>query len=59
MLILERRCGEAIYINDDIKLTIYYYQGTQVKMGIEAPRHINIVRKELIQTQKKNTANTP
>ncbi len=59
MLILERQCGEAIHINDDIKLTIYYYKGTQVKLGIEAPRHVNIIRKELIQTSEKTPVNTP
>ncbi len=48
MLILERHSGESIHINDDIKLTIYYNKGSQIKMGIEAPRHISIMREELL-----------
>lgn len=54
MLILERHSGETICINDDIKLTVYYHKGSQVKIAIDAPRHINIVREELLDpTDKK------
>ncbi|MCK5649422.1 MAG: carbon storage regulator [Gammaproteobacteria bacterium] len=53
MLILARHSGESIRINDDIKLTIYYHHGSQVKIGIEAPRHISIMREELLNSVKK------
>jgi carbon storage regulator len=55
MLILERHSGESIHINDDIKLTIYYNKGSQIKMGIEAPRHISIMREELLESKKGKT----
>ena len=58
MLILVRNSGESIYIDDDIKLTIYYSQGTQIKMAIEAPSNINIVRKELLDSVKKDSSST-
>ena len=58
MLILERHSGESILINDDTKLTIYYNKGSQVKIGIDAPRHVSIMREELltaINNEKKST----
>lgn len=64
MLILERHSGESILINDDTKLTIYYNKGTQIKIGIDAPRHLNIMREELLTSNKNEKsaskkANTP
>jgi len=50
MLILERHSGESIQINNDTKLTIYYNKGSQIKIGIDAPRCVSIVREELVKT---------
>jgi carbon storage regulator len=52
MLVLTRRLGEAITISDNIKLVIVDLDGTQVKIGIEAPRDVEIFREELYEKIK-------
>ncbi|ASI36290.1 MULTISPECIES: carbon storage regulator CsrA [Exiguobacterium] len=47
MLVLKRKTGEAIQIGDDIELTVLAIEGDQIKLGIDAPRHIDIHRKEI------------
>ena len=49
MLILTRRSGETILIGDDIEVTVMRVSGNQVRIGIEAPRDVPIVREELDQ----------
>ena len=47
MLILARRIGETIMINDDIKVTVLGIQGSHVRIGISAPKEVPIMREEL------------
>lgn len=47
MLILTRRSGESIYIDDDIKITVLSVQGKQVKLGLEVPADTTVYREEL------------
>ncbi|MGI6550527.1 MAG: carbon storage regulator CsrA [Syntrophomonadales bacterium] len=47
MLILTRKLDEAILIGDDIRITIVEIQGDKVKLGIEAPRELSVLREEL------------
>jgi carbon storage regulator len=47
MLLLTRRVGETIVIGDDIRITITDVRGMQVRVGIEAPRHIPVHREEV------------
>lgn len=47
MLILTRKLGERIAIGDDIVVTLLEIKGSQVKLGIEAPRNISIHRQEV------------
>jgi carbon storage regulator len=47
MLILTRKLDEAILIGEDIKITIVEIQGDKVKLGIEAPRQLAVLREEV------------
>ncbi len=47
MLTLTRRSGERIRIGQDILITIKEIHGNQVKIGIEAPRSVQVFREEL------------
>lgn len=47
MLILNRRPGESIAIGDQILVTVVEVSGDRVKIGIEAPQRIVILRQEL------------
>ena len=57
MLVLTRKLKEAIQIGDDIEITVLAIQGDQVKLGITAPKHIDIHRKEVyLAIQAENNA---
>lgn len=47
MLVLTRKNQEAIRIGDDIEIKIIGIEGDQVKVGISAPKHVDIYRQEL------------
>lgn len=56
MLILTRKKDQTIKIGDDIEITITAVEGEQVKIGISAPKHVEIHRKEVYETiQKENS----
>jgi carbon storage regulator len=47
MLVLSRKQGEKVRIDDDITLTVLSVRGNVLKLGIEAPREVRIIRSEL------------
>jgi carbon storage regulator len=47
MLILTRRCGEALAIGDDIQVVVLGVKGNQVRIGVEAPRTVAVDRAEI------------
>ncbi len=47
MLVLSRKTGERIMIGDQITITVVRIGPNNVRIGIEAPREMNIVREEL------------
>ncbi|MGP1522578.1 carbon storage regulator CsrA [Treponema sp.] len=57
MLILSRKINEKIKIGDDITLTIIEVRGDQVKIGVEAPKHVKVFRQEVFEAiQDENRA---
>ncbi|MFD0617377.1 carbon storage regulator CsrA [Paenibacillus sp. GCM10027629] len=49
MLILTRKKGQSIIINDEIEIIISAVEGDQVKVGINAPKSMKIYRKEVVE----------
>jgi carbon storage regulator len=47
MLVLSRKTGERILIGDDVTITVIRVGPNAVRLGFEAPKHLNIVREEL------------
>jgi len=47
MLVLSRKAGERIWIGDDISVTVVRITGGGVRIGIEAPTEMPVVREEL------------
>ncbi|MBW7652085.1 carbon storage regulator CsrA [Anoxybacillus sp. ST4] len=57
MLVLTRKLKEAIHIGDDIEVVVLAIDGDQVKLGIRAPKHIDVHRKEIyLAIQQENNA---
>ncbi|MBF0143175.1 MAG: carbon storage regulator CsrA [Magnetococcales bacterium] len=55
MLILTRRIGESLNIGDDIKITLLGIKGNQVRIGIDAPRDVEVHREEIYDKIKRET----
>ena len=47
MLVLTRKIGESIKINDDVKITVIEVKGKNIRIGIEAPKETKIYREEV------------
>jgi carbon storage regulator len=62
MLVLTRKLGESIAIDDHIKITVVQIKGKQVRLGIQAPKETKIHREEVysaIQDQNKEAVSAP
>lgn len=56
MLVLTRKLGESIAIDDNIKIVVVQIKGKQVRLGIKAPQETKIHREEVYQAiQDQNT----
>jgi carbon storage regulator len=61
MLILSRRPGESLTIGDNIVVTVVSINGNQIRLGIEAPREVRVLRDEIykaIREENQAAANT-
>lgn len=53
MLVLSRKLNEKIVIDDQIEITVVGIENGKVQLGIEAPKEIDIMRKELLEDVKE------
>jgi carbon storage regulator len=56
MLILTRRIGEAVIIDDQISVTVLSINGAQVRVGVNAPRDVSVHREEIYRRIKQQEA---
>jgi carbon storage regulator len=56
MLMMKRRQGESILIGEDIEIHLAHIGRTRVKIGINAPRHLAVVAKEVKVVGNENRA---
>lgn len=54
MLVLTRRIGEKVMIGQNIEVTILGFNGNQVKLGVNAPRDVEIHREEIFNKIHQN-----
>lgn len=47
MLVLSRKLGEKIVINDNIVLTVVKIDRNQIRLGVEAPKDVPVYREEI------------
>ncbi len=52
MLILTRRIGETLVIDDNTRLTVLGVKGNQVRIGINAPKEVTVDREEIFLRKK-------
>ena len=57
MLILTRRVGETVMIGDDVTITVLGVKGNQVRVGINAPKHVAVHREEIYERIKREQHN--
>jgi len=56
MLILTRRVGESVVIGEDVTVTVLGVKGNQVRIGINAPKHVAVHREEIYERIKNGRA---
>ena len=59
MLVLSRKLGEKIVINDNITLTVVAIERGKVRLGIDAPKEVPIYRQELLDAQRSGEPPEP
>ena len=59
MLVLSRQRDETIMIGDDIEITVVDIRGEKVRLGINAPAHVPVHRKEVYEAIKREMQNGP
>ena len=57
MLILTRGEGQVITIGDNIRVTIVEVRGGKVRVGIDAPRDVQVMRAELLEQTQEDDGN--
>ena len=58
MLILTRRVGEAVVIDEEVTVTVLGVKGNQVRIGVNAPKSVSVHREEIFERIKNERAST-
>lgn len=59
MLVLKRKAGESIIVADNIEIKIIEVEEGRIKIGIDAPKEVSIIRKEVLdETKSENKTAT-
>ena len=58
MLILTRRVGEALMVGDDTKIVVLGVKGSQIRLGINAPKNVKVHREEIYDKINVDTSET-
>ena len=56
MLILTRRVGEALMVGDDTKIVVLGVKGSQIRLGINAPKDVKVHREEIYEKINEDTS---
>ncbi len=56
MLILTRRVGESLKVGDEVSITVLRVKGDQVRLGIDAPDTIAVLREELAERLERQAS---
>ncbi len=59
MLILTRRVGETLMIGNDISITVLGVKGSQVRIGVDAPKEVAVHREEIFERINAEQGETP
>jgi carbon storage regulator len=62
MLVLTRRAGESVMIGDDVVITVLEARGDVIRLGIQAPRDVQVHREEVyreLQAANREAASPP
>lgn len=54
MLIICRKTGESFQIGENVKVHVLEVQNDKIKIGIDAPRDVRVMRQELLETENTN-----
>ena len=53
MLVLSRKKDQRIQVGDDIYVTVVEIRGDKVRIGIDAPREVKVMREELVEVKEE------
>jgi carbon storage regulator len=59
MLILTRRVGESLMIGAEVTVTVLAVRGNQVRIGIDAPKHVEVFREEVYERVQNEKMSQP
>jgi len=59
VLVLSRKADQSLMLGPDITLTVLAIEGDRVKLGIQAPRDISVLRRELLEGLQVSSAVAP